>query len=249
MILIVTGLTKSFGGLMAINGVDFSIPKGEINAIIGPNGAGKTTFFNLITGFIRPDSGKIVFDSKDITGKKPQHICEFGVARAFQIVNIFPRLSVLKSIQIAIFSRQKKARDLFSPAKKVAKDEALEIIKSVGLMEKVEELGGALSQGDQKRLEIGIALAQQPKLLLLDEPTAGMSSLERGSTMELIQKLSRKKDLTILFTEHDMDVVFTIANKIWVLHQGSIIFDGNPEEVKNNEIVRKVYLGEEAKCS
>jgi branched-chain amino acid transport system ATP-binding protein len=249
VILTVTGLKKSFGGLMAINRVDFSIPKGEINAIIGPNGAGKTTFFNLITGFIRPDSGKIIFESKDITGEKPQHICQFGVARAFQIVNIFPRLSVLKSIQIAIFSRQKKARHLFSYAKKVAKDEALEIIESVGLMEKVEELGGALSQGDQKRLEIGIALAQQPKLLLLDEPTAGMSSLERGSTMELIQKLSQKKDLTILFTEHDMDVVFTIANKIWVLHQGSIIFDGTPEEVKNNEIVQKVYLGEETKCS
>jgi branched-chain amino acid transport system ATP-binding protein len=247
MILTTNSLRKSFGGLMAINGVDFSIQKGEITAIIGPNGAGKTTFFNLITGFIRPDSGKIIFDGKDITYWKSNQICIAGIARAFQIVNIFPRLSILKNIQIAIFSREKKGLHFFSNAKNLLKDEAFEILKSGGLEEKAETLGGELSQGDQKRVEIGIAIANKPKLLLLDEPTAGMSSVEKGGTIELIQKLSRKEDLTILFTEHDMDVVFGLAEKIWVIHLGNIICKGNKEEVRASEVVQKVYLGEEIK--
>ena len=232
---------------MAVNEVDLSVKGGEITAIIGPNGAGKTTFFNLLTGFLQPDSGEIIFYGKKITSWKPHQVCRVGIARSFQIVNIFPKLTVLKSIQIAIFSREKKALRFFSFAKGVAKEEAFEILESVGLAEKAETLGGELSQGDQKRLEIGIALANRPKLLLLDEPTAGMSSLEKGSVIELIKDFSNKEDFSILLTEHDMDVVFNIAEKIWVLHNGSIIFHGNQEEVKNSEIVRKVYLGEETK--
>jgi len=245
MILNTSSLKKSFGGLMATNMVDLSVKTGEITAIIGPNGAGKTTFFNLLTGFVKPDSGKIVFGGKDITGWKTNQICLAGIARAFQIVNIFPRLPILKSIQIAIFSRDRKGLRVFSKASDLSKNEAFEILASVGLEAKAGTLGGELSQGDQKRLEIGIALANKPKLLLLDEPTAGMSSVEKGSTMELIRKLAQKQDLTIFFTEHDMDVVFNLAEKIWVLHQGKIICSGNKEEVKSSEIVQRVYLGEE----
>jgi len=244
MILITKSLTKSFGGLTAIDRVDISVRKGELTAIIGPNGAGKTTLFNLLTGFIKPDEGEIVFWDRDITGWKPYEINRMGVGRAFQIVNIFPRLTVLRSIEIAILSRDKRGLHLFSSARDMAKDEALRILSSVGLEEKAKMLGGVLSQGDQKRLEIGLALASQPKLLLLDEPTAGMSSKERGSTMGLIERLSRDGNLTILFTEHDMDVVFNLAQKIWVLHQGRIIFIGNQDEVRGSDVVRKVYLGE-----
>jgi len=230
---------------MATNSVDLSVERGEITAIIGPNGAGKTTFFNLLTGYIKPDSGEIDFDGKDITGWKTNQICLAGIARAFQIVNIFPRLPILKSIQIAIFSRDRKGLRLFSKASDLSKDEAFEILASVGLEDKAETLGGELSQGDQKRLEIGIALANEPRLLLLDEPTAGMSSVEKGSTVELVRQLAQKQNLTVLFTEHDMDVVFDLAEKIWVLHQGKIICSGNKEEVKSSEIVQRVYLGEE----
>ena len=245
MLLTTSSLGKFFGGLVAINEVDFSIRKGETTAIIGPNGAGKTTFFNLITGFLKPDSGRITFNGNNIAGWKPNKICLAGIARAFQIVNIFPRLSILRSIQTAIFSRDKKGTSLFSSAKDMYKDEAFEILDSIGLKEKAESKGGELSQGDQKRLEIGIALANKPKLLLLDEPTAGMSTHERGNTAELINKLSKDEDLTVLFTEHDMDFVFDLANKIWVFHQGSVICKGNREEVRSSEIVKKVYLGED----
>lgn len=245
MILDINSLKKSFGGLTAINQVNLSVEKGEITAIIGPNGAGKTTLFNLITGLMRPDEGEIIFNGRRITRLKPNKICNFGVARAFQVVNIFPKFGTLKSIQVAIFSREKRGLNLFANAKYSSREEALKILESVGLEDKTEILGGELSQGEQKRLEIGIALANKPKLLLLDEPTAGMSSLEKGHIIDLINKLSKQEDLTILFTEHDMDVVFSLSEKIWVLHFGSIIFKGDREEVKNSQIVRKIYLGEE----
>jgi branched-chain amino acid transport system ATP-binding protein len=247
LVLTITSLKKSFGGLAAINGVDLSAERGQITSIIGPNGAGKSTLFNLITGLVRPDQGEIVFNGTKITNLKPNKICNLGVARAFQIVNIFPKLSTLKSIQVAIFSREKRGLRLFVNAKYSARDEAFRILQSVGLGDKGEILGSELSQGDQKRLEIGIALANNPKLLLLDEPTAGMSSVEKEHIIDLINRLSKHEDLTILFTEHDMDVVFSLSDKIWVLHFGRIIFSGSKEEVKSSEIVRKIYLGEEAR--
>lgn len=246
MILQAQGLTKSFGGLRAVNMVDLQIEKGELSSIIGPNGAGKTTLFNLLTGKLRPDSGSMVFEGYDISGLSPHEICQKGIGRSFQRVNIFPRLSAFDNVQVAVLSEQKKTRNLLSPVKGLAKEETNEILESVGLGHKKKVLAGLLSHGDQKRLEIGIALANQPKLLLLDEPTAGMSPHETGRTTELIQRLAREQCLTLIFVEHDMSVVFGISEKIRVMHLGRIIAEGRPEEVKTNDEVQRIYLGEEA---
>jgi branched-chain amino acid transport system ATP-binding protein len=245
MILKVEGLTKSFGGLIATDNVSFGIEKGELSAIIGPNGAGKTTLFNLLTGHIRPDSGKVIFNGKDITKLAPHTISRIGIGRSFQRLNIFPKLKTFENIQVALFSSKGKNFKMFSSAKNILLDETDEILSSVGLYEKKDVLGGLLAHGDQKRLEIGIALASQPELLLLDEPTAAMSPQETLETAELIQKLVKERNLTLIFVEHDMSVVFGISDKIKVLHQGAIIFEGKPEEVKACDEVQKIYLGEE----
>jgi branched-chain amino acid transport system ATP-binding protein len=245
MILETENLAKSFGGLTAVYGVNLRIREGELASIIGPNGAGKTTLFNLLTGHLPLDSGRVIFRGRDITGLPPHAISRMGIGRSFQRLNIFPRLSAFDNVQVAVFSARRQSRNFFSRASRLARRETEAILDSVGLLDKKDVKGGLLAHGDQKRLEMGIALAVEPTLLLLDEPTQGMSPRESAEITRLIQKLVKEKGLTLIFVEHDMNVVFGIADNIKVLHQGRIIFEGKPEEVKNNEEVQRIYLGEE----
>ncbi|HEY7527691.1 MAG TPA: ABC transporter ATP-binding protein [Candidatus Deferrimicrobiaceae bacterium] len=247
VILEVRDIVKSFGGLRALQDVSLSVGAGEIRAVIGPNGAGKSTLFNVMTGLLPPDSGDVAFDGERITGLPPYRIIRKGIGRSFQITNIFPRMSVFENVQVALFSHKKIGRNPFVPARKFSdiSEEALAILEQVGLAEKYDASASVLSHGDQKRLEIAISLASRPKLLMLDEPTAGMSRYESRETVTLLRKISREQGLTLVFTEHDMDIVFAISEKIMVLQQGTVIADGTPAEIKANPEVRKAYLGEE----
>lgn len=231
---------------MAVNGVSFNIQRGELSSIIGPNGAGKTTLFNLLTGHLSPDKGRIVFKEKEITGLSPHEICRKGIGRSFQRTNIFPRLSAFDNVQVAVMSWGRKSGNIFVRAQKMLREETDDILESVGLGDKKEMTAGLLAHGDQRRLEIGIALGSSPELLLLDEPTAGMSPEELGRTVELIQRLATERGLTLIFIEHDMNVVFGISQKIRVMHMGRIIAEGMPDEVKANDEVQRIYLAEEA---
>ena len=244
MMLNVQNLKKSFDGFIATNGVSFSLQKGEIVSIIGPNGAGKTTLFNLITGHIPLDEGTVYFKGIDTTRLAPHRICRLGMGRSFQRANIFPRLTVFQNIQAALLAHKGKSLTFLKPVESFFREETGEILKRVGLKEFAETTSGSLSYGFQKQLELGIALASDPELLLLDEPTAGMSAQETRQTIELIGRITKEKGLTLLFTEHDMEVVFSISQRILVLHQGRLIAEGTPDEVRNNAEVRKVYLGE-----
>ena len=239
----VEAVVKSFDDFMAVNGANLAVGKGEIVAVIGPNGAGKTTLFNLITGALKRDRGKIVFKGEDIGELPPYEICKKGISRSYQIVNIFPRLTVFKNVQVAVLSQQRKSRKLFQPAENMVVRETDDILESVGLLDKAHGVAGALSHGDQKILEIAIALGNEPELLILDEPTAGMSPEETSATMELIKRLAQMRGLTILFCEHDMDIVFSIAGSIMVMHQGRTLIQGRPEEVRKNSFVQEAYLG------
>ena len=241
----VEGVEKSFGEFMAVNGADLTVGKGELVAVIGPNGAGKTTLFNLITGQLKPDRGRIVFRGEEIASIPPYEICKRGIARSFQIVNIFPRLTVFGNVQVAVISQQRKSNTLFHPAQGMAVEETNRILESFGLIDKAWNTAGSLSHGDQRILEIAIALGNDPKLLVLDEPTAGMSPEETSATMGLIKGLAQERGLTILFCEHDMDVVFSIARSIMVMHQGRTLIQGKPQQVRENEEVMRAYLGEE----
>jgi branched-chain amino acid transport system ATP-binding protein len=243
MILEVKGLAKAFGGLLAVDDVSFQIEEKELCAIIGPNGAGKTTLFNLLTGEIPPDSGRIIFKGRDITRLPSHTICRGGVARSFQRLNIFPRLSAFESVQVALFSSQRKSGNLFSRSEKMAREETEEILESVGLQDKQEVRAAFLAHGDQKRLELAIALASRPELLLLDEPTAGMSPRETREAVELIRKQVKERGLSLIFVEHDMSVVFGIADNIKVMYQGRMIFQGKPEEARAHDKVQSIYLG------
>ncbi len=236
---------KSFEGFQAVSEVSFSMEAGEVSSIIGPNGAGKTTLFNLLTGHLKPDKGRVFFKDREITGLPPYKICRLGIGRSFQITNIFPRLSVYENIQVAVMAWQKVSRNIFRRASKVLAQETREILESVGLWDKREITAGLLSHGDQRRLEFGITLGSHPSFLLLDEPTAGMSPAESATTVELVRQLVEQWQLTLLFIEHDMNVVFDIAQSIRVLHMGSIIAEGTPEEIKANDEVQRIYLGEE----
>ena len=222
------------------------MPPRSICATIGPNGAGKTTFFNLITGHLRPDSGTVLLKGRDITGRPPHEICRLGVARSFQRTNIFPRLTVFQNVQAAFLAHHRLALNLYSRVDRFYREETAAILTSIGLVEKAHEVSGFLSHGGQKQLELGIALASEPELLLLDEPTAGMSATETHETIALIERITRDRGLTLLFTEHDMEVVFAIAQKITVLHQGHVIAEGSPAEVRADPAVKRVYLGERA---
>lgn len=241
--LIVDSVRKSFDGFMAVNDASLAVEKGEIVAVIGPNGAGKTTLFKLITGHLKPDRGSISFKGDDISGLPPYKICRKGISLSFQIVNVFHRLTVFENVQVAVLSQQKKTHMLFSPARSQATRETLEILSSVDLMDKANRITGSLSHGDQKVLEIAIALGNNPDLLILDEPTAGMSPEETAGTIDLINRLTRELGLTILFCEHDMELVFSIAHRIMVMHQGQSILQAVPEEVKGHREVQEAYLG------
>ncbi len=239
----VEAVYKSFGDFTAVYGANLTVEKSELVAVIGPNGAGKTTLFNLITGQLRPDKGKIVFKGEEIHGLPPYEICKRGIGRSFQIVNIFPRLTVFENVQVAVLAQQRKSSNLFSPAQNLAVEETTRILESVGLSARATSIAGSLSHGDQKILEIAIALGNEPELLILDEPTAGMSPEETAATIKLIKKLAETRGLTILFCEHDMDVVFDIAQSIMVMHHGQTLIQGKPEEVRKNKEVQEAYLG------
>ncbi len=241
----VESVDKSFEDFMAVNGATLTVGKGEIVAVIGPNGAGKTTLFNLITGSLKRDRGRIIFKGEDIGGLPPYEICKKGISRSYQIVNIFPRLTVFENVQVAVLSYQRRSLNLFRPAQNIAVEETRRILESVGILVKERSIAGSLSHGDQKILEIAIALGNDPELLILDEPTAGMSPEETSATMELVKRLAQMRGLTILFCEHDMDIVFSVAQSIMVMHQGQTLIQGKPEEVRNNPFVQEAYLGAE----
>ncbi len=244
MLLKVEGLSKSFGALKAVNDVNLEVEEREQVAIIGPNGAGKSTFFNLLTGYFPADSGKVLFNGEDLTKLSSDQIIRRGVGRSFQIVNIYPETSVFESIQMTLIAARRRSYNLFSPAKKIYREDTARILEAVGLTKLAGVPGGSLSHGDKKRLEMGMVLALKPRLVLLDEPTAGMAPEETLATMALVKELAEKEHLTMIFTEHDMNVVFAWAKRIVVMYQGTIIADGQPEEIKENPEVRKVYLGE-----
>lgn len=239
----VESLQKSFGGFMAVLDANLLVEKGDIVAVIGPNGAGKTTLFNLITGQLKPNGGSVRFKGRDISGMPPYRICHMGLSRSFQVVNIFHRMTVFDNVQIAVLSNQKKILNFLTPAHNMAVERTEEILASVGLMEKRDRICGALSHGDQKVLEMAIALGTEPELLILDEPTAGMSPEETAVTIKLIRKLSGDLGLTILFCEHDMSLVFAVATKIMVMQQGQTIIEGDPETVRADRRVQEAYLG------
>ncbi|MDH3258534.1 MAG: ABC transporter ATP-binding protein [Deltaproteobacteria bacterium] len=240
-------VSKSFGGVKAINNVSIEFEKGELSSIIGPNGAGKTTFFNLVTGKLVPETGKIVFEGDDITGLQPHTIVRKGIGRAFQRTNIFPRLDVFNNVRVAVLASMGKQRKVFSDYRKDGEVNArtVSLLESVRLLDKAEVTAGKLSHGDQKLLDMAIALALDPRVLLLDEPTAGMSPEEGRRTVELIKKLWDDLGITLIFIEHDMGIVFSISHKIRVLHYGEIIAEGTPEEISKNEEVITAYLGKE----
>jgi branched-chain amino acid transport system ATP-binding protein len=234
-------LTRRFGGLTALNQINFEVRREEICAIIGPNGAGKSTFFNCLTGVLAPTSGRILFNGEDITGQPSNLISQKGIARSYQITNILPNASTLENVRIAAQSRRHSwnlLRHHASFADINGKAEAA--LDSVGLLSKAQELAANLSHGEQRNLEIGIALATEPQLLLLDEPTAGMSAAETHETMQLVRRIA--KNLTILIVEHDMQVVMELCHRITVLHYGEVLADGTPQEIQNNPKVQEVYL-------
>jgi branched-chain amino acid transport system ATP-binding protein len=240
----VEDIHKSFDDFKAVSGANLSVGKGELVAVIGPNGAGKTTLFNLISGQLKADKGKVTFNEENISRLPTYEICRRGIARSFQIANIFHRLSVFKNVQVSVLSEQKKSNKLFRQAKNMAVEETSRILESVGLLDKREHIAGSLSYGDQRILEIAIALGNEPELLILDEPTAGMSPEETKLTMKLVKRLAEERGLTILFCEHDMDVVFDVAQSIMVMHHGNTIIQAEPEAVRMNDEVQEAYLGE-----
>ena len=248
-ILVLDSLDKAFGGLRVTSDVSFSVFPGEITAIIGPNGAGKTTLFNQITGYLLPDKGRIVFLGEDVTGRNTQEIVARGMGRAFQVTSIFQEETVLDNVRVACLSKMNQIRKAFYPVSRFreATDKAFSILESIGLEKYADRQAFELAHGDQKLLDIGVALGLEPKLLLLDEPTSGMSPEERHLTRELIRRLWKEFNLTLIFIEHDMDTVFGIAQVVRVLHLGRLLAEGTPDEIRNNAEVVTAYLGEDLK--
>lgn len=240
----VRGLSKSFAGFIAVDDVSLTVAEREIAAVIGPNGAGKSTLFNLMTGHLRPSAGKVLLDGRDITGVPPHRICGLGMGRSFQRTNIFPKLTVFENVQAALLAHRGRGRDFWSRSESFYREETAALLASIGLRDQADAVAGTLSYGNQKQIELGIALASDPRILLLDEPTAGMSASETHEAIALLQRIAEERGLTLLFTEHDMAVVFTIAQKIAVMHQGKMIAEGPPATVRADPEVRRVYLGE-----
>jgi len=245
MIFKTVDLVKDFGCLRAVDKVNLEIAEGEIRAIIGPNGAGKTTFIDLIAKRLRPTSGRIYFKDKDITNLPPYRISSLGIGKCFQISKLFLELSVFENVQVACISKRGKVYKMFSSNSDVClASDTMKVLESIGLSKMAEERAASLSYGDQRRLEIGITLAMQPTLLMLDEPTAGVSRSEGNDLMKLVKNLAKDLSLTIIFIEHDMDIVFNYADNISVMHQGQLVATGKPEEIKINKFVHKIYLGD-----
>jgi branched-chain amino acid transport system ATP-binding protein len=239
----VRGLAKAFGGVRAVDGVDFALSRGEILALIGPNGAGKSTCFNLLTGQLAPDAGLIRLDGHAITGLEPRRIWELGVGRTFQIAQAFASFTVAQNIELAMLANAGRALRPFGRAGRLYRTEALALLARVGLLELSERVCATLAYGDLKRVELALALTNRPRLLLMDEPTAGMAPEERAALMRLVVDLARREDVGVLFTEHDMDVVFAHAGRIMVMDRGRLIAEGPPAMVRADPQVRAVYLG------
>ena len=239
----VKSLKKSFGAFLAVKDANLEVERGEVVAVIGPNGAGKTTLFRLITGQLKPNQGQILFKGREIGGLPAHRVCRRGLSLSYQVVSVFARMSVFENVQVAVLTRQGKLRKLFTPAKNQAVEETMEILATVGLTEKAQRVAGSLSHGDGKVLEMAIALGNRPELLIMDEPTAGMAPEETAATIEMINRLTSELGLTILFCEHDMELVFSIADRIMVMQQGITIAQGECEEVRCNKQVQKAYLG------
>jgi branched-chain amino acid transport system ATP-binding protein len=241
-------LNKSFGRVVAAHDIDLVFQPGVLTSIIGPNGAGKSTLINLLSGSIHPDAGRILFEGKDITRLPIYRRVRMGLCRSFQVVNVFPELTVFDNIQIPLLALRKRAHRLFRPVagETDVHQDVMKILDRVGLRAQAWTTASALSHGDQRLLEVGIALAAGPKLLFLDEPTAGMNPVERSKILENIRSLSREGHTTFVIVEHDMDIVFSLSERVIVLHHGVVIGDGATEEIRNSPRVREVYLGEEA---
>lgn len=242
-LLAVEGLTKRFGGVLAAKSVSFALAAGEMLAIIGPNGAGKSTTFNMVGGQLRPDAGTVTLAGQDVTGQPPRALCRMGVGRSFQVAQTFLSFSVLGNVQMALLAHHGQTRQLLADAAAMHRDDALALLDRVGMAGQAGRPIGELAYGDVKRVELAIALAAAPRLLLMDEPTAGMAPAERSSLMVLVAGIAREQGLGVLFTEHDMDAVFAHADRILVLVRGEIIARGSPEEVRADPEVQRVYLG------
>lgn len=235
---------KAYGGVQAARAVSFTIARGELVALIGPNGAGKSTTFGLIGGQVRPDRGRILLDGEDVTGLAPRALFRRGVGRTFQVAQTFSSMTVAENVQMALLSRRGETRQLLPRADRRHREEAMAVLALVGMADEADRAGAALAYGDVKRVELAVALASGPKLLLMDEPTAGMAPRERAALMGLVASLSREREIGVLFTEHDMAAVFAHADRVLVLVRGEIIAAGRPDEVRADPRVRKAYLGE-----
>ncbi|GAA6209152.1 ABC transporter ATP-binding protein [Cognatishimia sp. WU-CL00825] len=242
----IENLGMNFSGFQALNVSGLELQEGEKHAVLGPNGAGKTTFFNCLTGQLKPTSGKVHYKDEMITGYSPSKIVKLGIARSFQRINIYPKLSVFENVQVAFIADRGMMFHLFRPGAELFRDETHRMLELVNLTEEAQTTAGLMSYGKQKQLELAIALSSEPDLLLLDEPTAGMSPQETIDSIGLIGDIAAKRKLTLLFTEHDMAVVFAIADRMSVLHHGELIATGSPEDVRNDAEVRRIYLGEHA---
>ena len=245
-VLEVDSLSKSFGGVRAVDGVSFTLSSRELLAMIGPNGAGKTTCFNMVNGQLRPDAGAVRLDGRNILGLPPRSIWRRGVGRTFQITATFASMTVRENVQMVLISHHRRSRALWRPARNHYVDEAMALLERVGMDRQYDRACGVLAYGDIKRVELAIALANEPKLLLMDEPTAGMAPRERMELMELTAEIVRERGIAVLFTEHDMDVVFTHADRIMVLDRGELISEGPPMAVRSDRRVQEIYLGSSA---
>lgn len=242
-LLVARDLCKTFGGVVAARNVTFSIARGELLALIGPNGAGKTTTFNLIDGQLKPDGGVVILDGEDVTHTPPRAKFRRGVGRTFQIAQTFLSMTVAENVQMALMSRRRRHCSFLTNARRLYREDAVSMLAQVGMADHADRSCSTLAYGDIKRIELAIALASEPKLLLMDEPTAGMAPRERADLMRLAAALARERGMGVLFTEHDMDAVFTHADRVLVLLRGEIIAAGTPDEVRSDDRVRRAYLG------
>jgi ABC-type branched-subunit amino acid transport system ATPase component len=243
--LAVRNLSKSFGGVRAVCDLSFSVAAGERLALIGPNGAGKTTCFNLIDGQLQPDAGEILLDGRRIQGMAPRALCRLGIGRSFQVAAVFGSMTVRENVQVALLARERRLGSVFSSASEAFSEEALCQLEGVGMADQSRRPCAELAYGDLKRVELAVALAGRPRLLLMDEPTAGMAAQERRALMELVERIARERNLSVLFTEHDMDVVFRHADRVLVLAEGALLAQGAPADVRADARVRAAYLGED----
>lgn len=241
--LVVMGLSKSFGGVQAVNDVSFNVGAGQLLALIGPNGAGKTTCFNMLNGQLKPDAGTVELEGRTLNGMSPRDIWRLGVGRTFQITATFGSMTVLENVQMTLLSFHKRGMAMKAMVRDLYVDDAMALLDRVGMADQAGRACSILAYGDLKRVELAVALGNHPKLLLMDEPTAGMAPRERIELMELTAEIVRERNISVLFTEHDMDVVFAHADRVIVLNRGTLIAEGTPDEVRNDPHVQEIYLG------